>query len=182
MKINQRGFWENSTTEGHIYDESLCVELFNYLNGNTVVDLGCGSGDYSKYFKENGIICDCFDGNPFTPSISNGLCNVLDLSKDIDIGKYDYVLCLEVGEHIPAEYEKTLINNIHKTNNKGIVLSWGVEGQPGNGHINCRNNDYIRFIFYNLGYESNVDAERKLRLASNFIWFHDTIMVFEKKI
>jgi len=181
MKINKRGYWENNSLIGHIYDETLCVELYNYLKNHSVIDLGCGGGQYTKYFKERNMTCNCFDGNPHTPNITNNLCGVLDLTEEIDVGIYDYVLCLEVGEHIPEEYENTLIKNIHKSNKLGVVLSWGIVGQQGSGHINCRNNDYIRNIFENMGYVSNVDVEKKLRLSATYSWFHNTIMVFEKK-
>ena len=61
-------------------------------------------------------------------------------------------MSLEVGEHIPKEYEDIFINNLHNNNNKGIILSWAILGQGGFGHVNEQNNDYIKSKMSNLGY------------------------------
>lgn len=181
MNINEHGFWENDTFEGHVFDEPLARALGETFLGNSVVDLGCGHGAYTHYLISCGIHCVGYDGNPNTPLLTNGLCNVLDLSQRVHLGtQYDYVLSLEVGEHIPKEFEHTFIHNLDKLNRKGIVLSWAIEGQGGDGHVNCQNNDYIRNIFEMLGYKSAPDIETKLREASTLWWFKNTIMVFKR--
>ena len=39
---------------------------------------------------------------------------------------------------------------------KGVVLSWAVPGQPGAGHVNCRDNSWVikRFADLGLKYEA----------------------------
>ena len=37
----------------------------------------------------------------------------------------DWVLSLEVGEHVPSRYEDMYLRNLHAHNCKGIILSWG---------------------------------------------------------
>lgn len=180
---NKYGIWQGENIdEYHAYDQKLCLELVNMFQEKNICDLGCGLGDYIKEFKEFRIECDGFDGNPDTPEITNSLCRILNLAEDVGdkIDVYDWVLSLEVGENIPKEYEEVYINNLHIHNKEGIVISWAIEGQPGFGHINCQNNDYIKKIFANLGYMNNTDKEQKLREASTLWWFKNTIMVFEK--
>ena len=89
-------------------------------------------------------------------------------------------MSLEVGEHLPKKYENIFIKNLHDNNKYGIILSWAIKGQPGHGHINCQNNDYIKKIFTDLGYINDVDAEKELRRKSSLWWFKKTIMVFRK--
>ena len=49
---------------------------------------------------------DIDDGNPITPKMTGGIGKVLDLSKRFDLEKkFDYVISVEVAEHIPKEYE-----------------------------------------------------------------------------
>lgn len=181
MEIHDHGFWINPTMENHWFDLPVAVFLDQFFKNKTVIDLGCGSGAYTKHLLSKGVYCEGYDGNPDTPALTNGLCDVLDLSKDVQLDKqYDYVLSLEVGEHIPAIYERVFINNIHKLNREGVVLSWAIQGQGGDGHVNERSNDYIRGYFAALGYHNDMEAETVLRSIAETWWFKNTIMVFKK--
>ena len=185
MSINSHGFWEGTEVSSqHYNDISLGValtEFFNNEKATSVVDLGCGMGYYVKIFKENNINASGFDGNPNTPELTNGMCNILDLSNPIKFDKpYNWVMSLEVGEHLPKKYEDIFISNLHMNNESGIVLSWAVKGQPGDGHVNCQNNDYIKNKICSLGYTNDSDAENILRSKSSLWWFKNTIMVFRK--
>lgn len=182
--ISETGFWDRNSFEGHFFDESLCTGIINYLtkkSAKSLFDFGCGNGYYTRSLIGSGFDCRGYDGNPHTESLTNNLCEVLDLTEDFSFTPRDYVLCLEVGEHIPSTYEQRLIDNIDKHNTKGIILSWAIEGQPGEGHVNCRNNDYIENIFKSKGYAQNIDDQNMLRESSSLWWFKNTIMVFERK-
>lgn len=182
--INERGYWLEKNSHEHKYDETLNNEISKILlelNYSTIVDFGCGPGNYSKSFKNQGFECDCFDGNPFTPEESNGLCSVLDLSETFDLNKkYDCVLSLEVGEHIPNQYEKTYIDNLIRHTKNLIIISWATIGQGGHGHVNEHPNEYITDIFKEHGFTRNVLYEERLRTSSFWWWFKNTIMVFQK--
>lgn len=184
IKINQNGYWESTNNHGHVHDEKLCTSIYKFLkenNINAILDLGCGTGEYCKYFINNNIHCDAFDGNPNTPEISNGIGKILDLSVNIDLNqKYDCVLSLEVGEHIPQEYENTFINNVCKHSKKWIILSWAIVGQPGTGHVNCQDNEYIISRIEEYDFEYEVNISNYLRQNSTAPWFKNTIMVFKK--
>ena len=48
----------------------------------------------------------------------------LDLAKEFDLGlRFDWVISLEVGEHIPEQYEGTFLENLVKHACKGEVKS-----------------------------------------------------------
>lgn len=185
MSINKKGYWEGLEAEcQHAFDQNVCNALINFLkneNASSVADFGCGMGNYVKKFIENNINAIGFDGNPNTPELTNGICNVLDLSEPINFEtKYDWILSLEVGEHLPSQYEDIFINNLHNNNNKGIILSWAIKGQGGHGHVNEQNNDYIKAKFQNLGYINDIQNEQLLRSVATLFWFRNTIMVFRK--
>ncbi len=186
MPINDNGFWEGQDAEEHHINDaplaSYLVSFFKSEKASSIVDLGAGMGDYVKIFKNNNLNADCYDGNPNTPQLTNNLCKVMDLSKPHKFEKpYDWVMSLEVGEHLPKEFEDVFINNLHNNNKKGIVLSWAIEGQGGRGHINERNNDYIKEKIIKLGYTNDIEAENKMRDAATLYWFKNTLMVFRKK-
>lgn len=185
MSINTHGFWEGLEAESqHVNDLYLAMELIKFFkneNSSSVVDLGCGTGYYVKVLKDNNINADGFDGNPNTPELTNGICNILDLSNPVKFDKpYDWILSLEVGEHLPKQYEDVFINNLHNNNKSGMVLSWAVKGQGGHGHFNEQNNDYIKNKVCSLGYTNDIVAENTLRNKSSLEWFKNTIMVFRK--
>lgn len=167
----------------HMHDHKLAnalVTFFNKKNVSSIVDLGAGMGHYTETFRNNSFFANCYDGNLDTQLISQGRCAVLDLSKPINLQKHDWALSLEVGEHLPQKFESIYIKNILTTALSGVVLSWAVPGQGGDGHYNERENDYIRAIIENLGFYSNYNAENFLRTRSIFSHFKNTIMVFEK--
>jgi len=184
FKINERGFWESTDSSGHIHDHSLCKALLKYFNQNemkTVIDLGCGMGDYAKTFINEGILCEAYDGNPNTESLTNGLGKVLDFSTDFDLEKtFDCVMSLEVGEHIPREFEQTFFNNVTRHAKNHIILSWAIVGQGGDGHVNCQNNDYVINQMKNRGFEIDFQSSNFLRSSAIAPWFKNTIMVFKR--
>lgn len=183
--INKNGFWETNSGIGHVHDIALCNSLINYLkeeNVKTLIDFGCGMGDYAKSIKKENILCEAYDGNPNTEILTNGIGKVLDLSKEFNLSKkVDCVLSLEVGEHIPKEYEQIFIDNICRHSNSLLILSWAIVGQPGSGHVNCQNNDYIISELNKRGFSYEIESSIKLRnSATNATWFKDTIMIFKK--
>jgi len=193
MSINKNGYWEGTeANEQHLHDPELANYLVDFFKNETkkklnlnlnLVDFGCGMGNYVKTFQENGIGAAGFDGNPNTPDLTNGMCKILDLSKEILFDKqFDWVMSLEVGEHLPKEFEEIFINNLHNNNKYGIILSWAIEGQGGHGHINEQNCDYIKSKFNKLGYFNDTIIESEMRTHASLWWFKNTIMVFRKNI
>ena len=184
MKINERGFWECNNTDNHYYDDILCNSLIKYLkdqNCKSVIDIGCGHGNYTKSIIDSGILCDGFDGNPNTAEITKGLCEIKDFSKLQEFTVlYDYALSLEVAEHIPPEYESIFIENLINCNTKGLILSWAIPGQSGHGHFNERDNDYVIKTITEKGYTYNIKQTNILRKEVDFPWFQNTLLIFQK--
>lgn len=181
--INQNGFWTDNTLANHHFDTDLCYGLFEFLKKEKVeslYDFGCGHGLYTKSLGSAGINCAGFDGNPHTPELTKGECGVLDLSQPQQLEPKDWVMSLEVGEHIPQKFEDNFIENLNKHNTKGIVVSWAIPGQGGHGHYNERPNEYIKSRFAALGYSNDLEAEKYLRDKATHWWFKNTIMVFRK--
>lgn len=177
--IDPHGFWlEILESNKHCCDESLLKMLIKIFDVSTVVDIGCGDGSYTKGFIEKGIDCIGYDGNPLTPELTGGLCGIKDFSQKVNIGKFDLVLSLEVGEHIPLEYEQVFIDNICRSSKKWICLSWGIPGQPGYGHVNCKSNEYVISEMTKRGFIFDKKRSNKLRDKSIFDWFKNSIMVF----
>ncbi len=188
MIINNRGFWENNSTEGHGVDFGLMgglVKFFSKVNAKTIIDIGCGEGSYTRYLQGGGFYVEGYDGNPYTPKITNGLCDVADFSVPQFFGLFDWTLSLEVAEHVPQKFEDIFINNLHIHNTKGMVLSWSIPSFGGDGHVNSRDNDYVISKITKLGYTLDDDETTKLRYScaeypNPCWWFGHTLFVFHK--
>lgn len=184
-QYNETGCWliEDPATKEHAYDKQLAraiLEYLKFMECGDAVDLGCGLGMYVKFLNYSGIPTAGYDGNPHTARLTHGRCSVLDLAKPVQIHSYDWAISLEVGEHIPEEFEQTFIDNVVACAKKGVIISWAVEGQGGYGHVNCKNNDYIKAEFVKRGFSPQEDAENVLRERSTLDWFKNTIMVFKR--
>jgi len=185
LQIHKHGYWQGANVSTlHYFDPSLAdalVHFFTEEKAQSIVDFGCGMGDYVRVLLANHFDCQGYDGNPDTKVLSQGFCDVLDLSEPVNLSKhYDWVVSLEVGEHLPPEHETVFMDNLHRHNIHGIVLSWAVIGQGGYGHFNEQNNDYIKQKMAQYGYINDLEAESILRNAASLEWFKNTIMVFRK--
>jgi cyclopropane fatty-acyl-phospholipid synthase-like methyltransferase len=166
-----------------MFDVKLASRLKDLFSKSKVADLGCGVGHYVEFFNDNEVPCKGYDGIPEVHKLSNGLVSYLDLSIPIKIPKFDWILCLEVGEHIPKQYESIFIENLKRSFKKGIVLSWAIPGQyEGSvGHVNNRSNDYVIDKLSNDSIKYNKDIAEDLRKHTKFDYLKNTIMVFKKR-
>ena len=181
----KRGMWKGlDAKKYHYFDNKLSQKLGDFFRGEgaeTLVDFGCGMGNYTHAFQQMGFDCEAYDGNPDTEALTGGIGKVLDLSKKAELNKqFDWVMSLEVGEHIPAEFETVFIENLVRHAKDGIVLSWALKGQTGAGHFNTQNNDYIKARFKKYGFVSDDVAEKLLRRYCDLHWFRGTLMVFRR--
>jgi SAM-dependent methyltransferase len=177
--IHPHGYWlEISKDNTHVCDVKLSNAIIDLFPVKTVVDIGCGDGRYVSNFLAHGIQCEGYDGSPLTPELTNEVCKVMDFSEQVDIGKFDLVLSLEVGEHIPKKYEQVFIDNLCRTSNDFICLSWAVPGQPGYGHVNCQNNEYVINEMSKRGFGYLKLWSHWIRKQSELEWFKDTLMIY----
>src|SRR5471030_400678 len=110
-RLHPQGYWL-SHEEGHIapeigylFDSDLAEQLSLFLIGKSVCDFGCGLGKYVAWLRTRGFECDGFDGNPNTNTLTGGMCRSLNLAEPVQLdNKYDAVICLEVGEHVPKQF------------------------------------------------------------------------------
>lgn len=184
IPINKKGYWESTTSYGHYFDQKLYNQFKKFISDNsikTIVDFGCGTAEYvRKLSVDSKVICEAYDGNPHTTELSQNFGKVLDLSETFNLGKkFDCVISLEVGEHIPKIYERNFISNLINHASRFIILSWAIPNQPGDGHVNCVENDYIIKIMDNNNIRLNYKETENFRKNSELFWFKNTIMVFE---
>lgn len=182
--ISSTGFWRTASAEEHRCDTPLADAIAGLLPPGpwTAIDIGCGTGAYTRILNEHGIACVGFDGNPHTKALSGGLCDVADFSEPhAPSTTYDLVLSLEVGEHIPVQFEQVFLDNLVRYARSRIILSWAIPGQSGTGHVNCRDNAYIIEQMRRRGFTHRPLLSESLRavVTQDLWWFKQTLMVFD---
>lgn len=179
--IAANGAWIGNSAEGyHMHDvpfSTALVDFFATRGASSIVDFGCGLGMYVRDLRTAGFRAGGFDGNPSTVEITEGRCNHIDLSRDVDFGnRWHWAMSLEVAEHIPPEFESTFVGNLDRHACAGIVLSWG--NQAGEGHVNLRTRSEVEEIFAQRGFRCDHGAGEALRDAARLPWLRNTVMVF----
>lgn len=148
-------------------------------------DFGAGQGQYGvqiqKTFPET-FIYRGYDGAGDVEIFTESFLSFFDLTIPLKLPISDWVVSLEVGEHVSSHQEGMVIRNLHAHNCKGIILSWSVAGHGGHHHINLHNNQYMIDIFGELGYEHDVKSAAFLTSKIPRMWeFLKKIMVFRRK-
>ena len=164
------------------------IKLIDTEGIKSVNDFGSGVGQYRADVTNVRPNVDwrAFDGAGNVEEYTDGYLKWFDLSRPLSLPLADWVFSLEVGEHVPQQYEGMYLRNLHAHNCKGVILSWAVLGQGGNSHVNCHSNEYIISHFQDLGYEADIDLMKKFRAGGNstvqqHYWFTDSVMVFRRK-
>ena len=125
---------------------------------------------------------DAYDGAPFSEETTGGAVHYLDLAvPQLWLERYDWVVCLEVIEHIPVEFESTVLDNVIRPATLGIVLSWALPTQPGANHVNARPGEYVENELRRRGLTLDSDATQRLRNGSELSWFQQNIVVYRKR-
>ena len=168
----------------HVTDQKLAGALTEFFEGFTVASFGDGDGGYKKLMDKSGKVpvYDSYDGAPFCENKTGGLVKFLDLSMPVfGLKLYDWIISLEVGEHIPQKYEQTFLDNIARHAGKGIILSWAPPKQGGHGHVNCQPFEYIVDQLEKRGFDLDKESSAKLQAACKVGWLKRNTNVYRRK-
>ncbi|KAL3771197.1 hypothetical protein ACHAW5_008905 [Stephanodiscus triporus] len=165
------------------FDRKFANAILNNVTalGSSVLELGAGLGCYTYYFNNSGRLSQIvgYEGASNVFDVSGGFIKQADLAVKQDFGqRFDWVICLEVAEHIPEEYESIFVENVISNSPKGVVFSWALPTQPGSGHVNGKTNDYVIALMGSKGYEFDVEKTMFLRSQAELGWFQRTTMVY----
>ena len=160
-------------------------------HGNaSVVELGCGIGNYARYMASRGFAwVDCSDGNPTIARASRGLCKTRNLVQpQHDLPRGDFAYSLEVGEHIPRQFMTQYLDNLDRANRRGLVLSWSNSqcAKTGGGqHVNCLPINAVVAMMKARGYTVERTAQKSARASISKCphhadWLASTLMVFSR--
>jgi tryptophanyl-tRNA synthetase len=176
------GIWNKEDAAHHQSSLKLAKWLVTYLPKDVpVIDFGCGTGYYMGYLESQGFAAIGLDGNlPDVPLCSNFIKR--DLTELMKFANKYSVVSLEVGEHLPKQFQENFTYNLTSNCEKHLVLSWAEIGQPGIGHVNCRSQEDVIQDIESRGFKLNVTAtyEARCNVDKNTDWFERTLLIFER--
>ena len=124
--------------------------LVDITGARSALDVGCGSGAWVKTLLDHGVAAMGVDAPGMPASgllIGDEHLHRHDLRKPLALGRrFDLVLCLEVGEHLPEQYAATLVESLVR-HSPVVVFSAAIPGQGGQGHVNEQWQSYWAAIF-----------------------------------
>lgn len=83
----------------------------------------------------------------------------------------DWVVSLEVGEHIPAAGEANYLHALDAAACRGIILSWAAPGQGGHGHVNTQAASSFVPKVEAMGYRVSTELTNAIRDNASLAWF-----------
>ena len=135
----------------------LLRRLLSSPRRSSLIDFGAGVGQYCTALLgfDRQQRCASYDGAGNVEEVSNGFVKWVDMTTPLSLPRADWVMSLEVGEHIPYASEPMFIRNLHAHNCRGIILSWGhkTRGKVGHDDVNYHTKAHLISIFQRLGYQ-----------------------------
>ena len=184
MEIHENGYWPAAGAEReHLCSPKLAGFLVSYLDKTVpTYDFGCGMGTYLLSLQNNGFErLHGFEGDPPFAHHFAGI-ERHDLTKPLVVAPPGNVLCLEVSEHVPAQYAGTLLDTITAACADRLVLSWAIRGQAGLGHVNCLDSYEVLPMLMGRGFSLDMSATRQARAlgGADLGWFAQSLLVMRK--
>lgn len=161
--------------------------LICFTGIKSIIDLGCGYGQYLAAFKERGLtdlkgVEIKFDHPPL-PEVEPCI-QMADLSKPYDAGRlFDLAICLEVIEHIDPKHTDTVVHNIIRHSAHVLFSGANLQMTEDPGHVNLKQpSEWIRVFNkhdYALWVEPTLDLRGGLPYSVDW-WIPRNVLVFKR--
>lgn len=161
--------------DDNTYSPELWNWIINKFNIKSVLDIGCGSGYSSLYFKNLGCEVLGVDGleeniNELNNKGVNGIINDYQIGPANIVAKYDLCWCCEFVEHVKDIYIDNFMKNIKQCN--VVAMTHALPNQNGHHHVNCQGSMYWRNKFQEYGYKIDIESTIKSKQYDGYFWKH----------
>ena len=181
-------FTEDDAKTGHLFSYRLAEYIAGIFKKTLpVYDYGCGPGSYLKYLNDVGFghITGIEGTEKIQMEVPVSMVLKKDLSQKLDLKlNAGNVMCIEVMEHLPKQFEQDFLENITEHVIKGgfLVMSCAHEGQQGYGHVNCCPDWYAIEKIEDLGFIMEPQMTKNVRsvIEGHVAYLRENLFVFRK--
>lgn len=148
----------------------MTLSLLQMFKNKTVASFGDGPGRYKMEIEKYDTVqaFSAYDGAPFVSEVTEGRVQFLDLSyPHYWLPTYDWLMCIEVAEHVLPQHQAALLGNFRRHAREGIVLSWANPRQGGVGHVNALPQADVEKIMSRRGFTLDTVATAYLRTQAS---------------
>jgi SAM-dependent methyltransferase len=157
--------------------------LCEMLEPSSVVDVGCGTGEWLAEFLRSGVEdVHGLDGpwvDPAGLSIDPARFQAVDLENPPALGRrFDLVTSFEVAEHLPPHAAVSFVEYLTGLGDV-VAFSAAIPHQGGTSHLNEQWQDYWSDLFATRGYVAfDVVRPRIWRNSNVEFWYRQNLIVY----
>lgn len=145
----------------------VCGAIVKVLSPSTIIDVGCGIGDYVSEFLKMGVASAGIEGSEHFKKhqIQGTLIFQNDLREPISVPgnmRFDVAMSFEVAEHIEPEYAEIYVENLAELSDR-VLITAAPPGQKGHYHVNCQPPEYWVKMFDLFNYEYGASVVEKIK-------------------
>lgn len=153
--VYRSGFFQRQNSTSARSASRIVPFVTDLIDPKSVLDVGCGSGAWSRAFLENDVSSlRAIDGDYARSAllIDYGHFTPVNLASfDGNLGTFDLVACIEVAEHLNADRASGFVELLCK-HSPAILFSAAPPGQGGTHHVNEQPLSYWVEHFAKRGY------------------------------
>jgi SAM-dependent methyltransferase len=153
--VYRSGFFQRQNSTSARSASRIVPFVTDLIDPKSVLDVGCGSGAWSRAFLENDVSSlRAIDGGYARSAllIDDGHFTPVNLASfDGNLGTFDLVACIEVAEHLNADRASGFVELLCK-HSPAILFSAAPPGQGGTHHVNEQPLSYWVGHFAKRGY------------------------------
>lgn len=160
------------------YTPTLWDWLIKRLGVKSVLDIGCGQGHSTRYFRDSGCAVRGVDGSrqAIATSVVPGDIVLHDFVTGpyIDAHTYDLVWSCEFVEHVEKRYVHNILITFSESCGGYLAMTHAQPGQPGYHHVNCQSSAYwikkLRCYGFAFEVKLTIQSRRLLASAEGMFW------------
>jgi hypothetical protein len=154
--------------------------FLSHSSFTSLLDVGAGTGNWLHAARGEGVQ-DVLGLDGVAPEnrpvwVDATILRTVDLRFPFDLERrFDAAICLEVAEHLPPEFARTLICSLCSHSDR-IFFSAAAPGQHGEAHLNCQWPSYWQGLFNEFGYVGHDDLRRLMWTDSQIEpWYRQNV-------
>jgi SAM-dependent methyltransferase len=150
--------------------------LYELVQPQSVVDVGCGVGAWLSVFKKHGASRTLGIDGDYVPRdqllVEAHEFSPVDLGSRFHLNEtFDLAVCLEVAEHLPRGSARAFIDSITRLA-PCVLFSAALPGQMGINHINLQWPDYWERLFHDAGFVSLDPIRPRIWQDTRVAWWY----------